>query len=148
MVSDSEPRYRLVDSQGNTVGTLYAKSGGTLALQEGSSGSDNEIELQTDGTLQTDSINTDGLSLTPINDFTFTFSSGEVLGFRSKLSDLNLGDPIIVSAVPNNDPGNSHAYAVNNIKWDDSNNALQVTISETLGNGGGEARITSWRLGV
>jgi len=62
MVSDSEPRYRLVDSQGNTVGTLYAKSGGTLALQEGSSGSDNEIELQTDGTLQTDSLNTDELS--------------------------------------------------------------------------------------
>lgn len=61
MVSDSEPRYRLVDSQGNTVGTLYAKSGGTLALQEGSSGSDNEIELQTDGTLQTDSLNTDQL---------------------------------------------------------------------------------------
>jgi len=61
MVSDSEPRYRLVDSQGNTVGTLYAKSGGTLALQEGSSGSDNEIELQTDGTLQTDSVKTSEL---------------------------------------------------------------------------------------
>jgi len=63
MVSDSEPRYRLVDSQGNTVGTLYAKSGGTLALQEGSSGSDNEIELQTDGTLQTDSVKTEKLTI-------------------------------------------------------------------------------------
>lgn len=62
MVSDSEPRYRLVDSNGNVVGTLYAKSGGTLAIQEGSSGSDNEIELQTDGTLQTDSLSTDNLS--------------------------------------------------------------------------------------
>lgn len=85
MVSDSEPRYRLVDSQGNVVGTLYAKSGGTLALQEGSSGSDNEIELQTDGTLQTDSLSTNqidnsGVPIETGDAFDFTdISSGSTL---------------------------------------------------------------------
>ena len=40
MVTDSEPRYRLVDGNGNPVGSVYAEPDGTLKLQEGS-GSDN-----------------------------------------------------------------------------------------------------------
>lgn len=52
MVSDQEPRYRLVDPDADTiVGTLYAKSDDTLALQEGTSGNDNEVTMATDGTL-------------------------------------------------------------------------------------------------
>lgn len=51
MVNDSEPRYQLVDSDGNVVGSLFATSGGTLVLQEGTSGSNNELELATDGTV-------------------------------------------------------------------------------------------------
>jgi len=49
MVTDQEPRYRLVDADGNVVGSLFAESDGTLKLQEGSSGNDNEVSLQTDG---------------------------------------------------------------------------------------------------
>jgi len=58
MVTDSEPRYRLVDGNGNPVGSVYAESDGTLKLQEGS-GSDNEAVLQPDGTLDVPSVNTD-----------------------------------------------------------------------------------------
>lgn len=58
MVSDSEPRYRLEDSNGNIVGSLFAEADGTLKLQEGTSGSDNELALGTDGTFTTDRIET------------------------------------------------------------------------------------------
>lgn len=51
MVTDSEPRYRLVDANGNIVGTFYAESDGTLKLQEGTSGNDNEVSIQSDGTV-------------------------------------------------------------------------------------------------
>jgi len=46
MVTDQEPRYRLVDADGNVVGSLFAESDGTLKLQEGTSGNDNELGLQ------------------------------------------------------------------------------------------------------
>ena len=51
MVNDSEPRYQLVDTNGNVVGSLFATSGGELVLQEGTSGSNNELTLATDGTV-------------------------------------------------------------------------------------------------
>ena len=59
MVSDQEPRYRLVDDEGNIVGSLYGKPDGTLALQEGTSGADNEATLGTDGTLSAPSVETE-----------------------------------------------------------------------------------------
>jgi len=52
MVTDQEPRYRLVDADGNVVGSLFAESDGTLKLQEGTSGNDNELSLTTQGALE------------------------------------------------------------------------------------------------
>jgi len=52
MVNDQEPRYRLVDADGNVVGSLFAESDGTLKLQEGTSGNDNELALTTEGALE------------------------------------------------------------------------------------------------
>jgi len=52
MVSDTEPRFRLVDGDGTVVGTLFAESDGTLKLQEGSSGNDNELSFTTQGALE------------------------------------------------------------------------------------------------
>jgi len=52
MVNDQEPRYRLVDADGNVVGSLFAESDGTLKLQEGTSGNDNELSLTTQGALE------------------------------------------------------------------------------------------------
>jgi len=47
MVSDNEPRYRLLDSSGAVVGTIYERADGSLALQEATS--ENEIVLRQDG---------------------------------------------------------------------------------------------------
>ena len=63
MVSDTEPRYRLVDSNGNIVGTLFAESDGTLKLQEGTSGSDNEVSVATDGTFTAPTVSTGRISI-------------------------------------------------------------------------------------
>jgi len=52
MVNDTEPRYRLVDANGDVVGSLFAESDGTVKLQEGTSGNDNELALTTQGTLE------------------------------------------------------------------------------------------------
>lgn len=59
MPSDTEPRYRLVDSNGNVVGSLYAEADGTLKLQEGTSGSDNEVSVATDGTFSAPAVSTE-----------------------------------------------------------------------------------------
>lgn len=88
----------------------------------------------------------DELTLTPVNDFTYTFSSGESIGFRGEFGDVELGDPLIVSAVPNNDPGNDHAYSVENIQWDESFADVRVRIAEVDDVGGGEGRITAWKI--
>jgi len=59
MVSDTEPRYRLKDpNTGDIVGSLYVKSDGTIALQESTSGSDNELLFNTDGTIVADNVPT------------------------------------------------------------------------------------------
>lgn len=80
MVTDSEPRYRLVDGNGNPVGSVYAEPDGTLKLQEGS-GSDNEAVLQPDGTLSVPAVNTENVTITDIfklDDSTETISSGSI----------------------------------------------------------------------
>jgi len=56
MVTDQEPRYRLVDADGDVVGSLFAETDGTLKLQEGTSGNDNELSLTTQGALETEQI--------------------------------------------------------------------------------------------
>lgn len=76
MVSDSEPRYRLVDADGNVVGSIYAQADGTLAIQEGTSASDNEATLATDGTWQVPSVDTEMLN----NAAVVTEDRGDELG--------------------------------------------------------------------
>jgi len=63
MVSDTEPRYRLVDANDNVVGSLYAEADGTLKLQEGTSGSDNEVSVATDGTFNAPAVSTAKLTV-------------------------------------------------------------------------------------
>jgi len=48
--------HQIVDADGNVVGSLSAESDGTLKLQEGTSGADNEIALNTDGSVGFDTI--------------------------------------------------------------------------------------------
>ena len=62
MTSDQEPRYRLVDSDGNIVGSLYGKADGSVAIQETDSGSDREVTLAPDGTFSAPSVETPSLS--------------------------------------------------------------------------------------
>ena len=67
MVSDQEPRYRLVDANGNIVGSLYGKADGSIAIQETASGSDREVALAPDGTFSApsgdfDSVSTESLA--------------------------------------------------------------------------------------
>ena len=62
MVSDQEPRYRLVDANGNIVGSLYGKADGSVAIQETDSGSDREVALAPDGTFSAPSVETDSVS--------------------------------------------------------------------------------------
>jgi len=59
MVTDQEPRYRLVDADGNVVGSLFAEPDGTLKLQEGTSGNDNELSLTTQGALEVEQLSGD-----------------------------------------------------------------------------------------
>jgi len=66
MVSDTEPRYRLVDSNGNVVGSLFAEADGTLKIQEGTSGSDNEVSLGTDGTVTAPAVSTGDLTVNSV----------------------------------------------------------------------------------
>ena len=62
MTSDQEPRYRLVDSDGNIVGSLYGKADGSVAIQETDSGSDREVTLAPDGTFSAPSVETESVS--------------------------------------------------------------------------------------
>jgi hypothetical protein len=61
MVTDQEPRYRLKDADGNVVGSLFAESDGTLKLQEGTSGNDNELSLTTQGALEVEQARVTGV---------------------------------------------------------------------------------------
>ena len=67
MTSDQEPRYRLVDSDGNIVGSLYGKADGSVAIQETTSGSDREVALAPDGTFSAPSVKTPSLSADDLN---------------------------------------------------------------------------------
>ncbi|AFH21738.1 hypothetical protein OSG_eHP8_00100 [environmental Halophage eHP-8] len=86
MVNDTEPRYRLVDSQGNVVGSLYAKSDGDVSLQHG--GSNTEFEITSAGlNLLTNDINSVG---------TLTATTGNIttadLGTLASALDANSQD--------------------------------------------------------
>ena len=62
MVSDQEPRYRLVDSNGNIVGSLYGKADGSIAIQETDSGADREVTRAPAGTFSAPSVETESVS--------------------------------------------------------------------------------------
>jgi len=109
-------------------------------------------DADSDGVVEADvdnqSVSTDALSLTPVLDETVTFSSGETRLRGITSPDAELGDRIIVSATPDNDPDNDHGYSVDSVKWVDSASAFQARITETESSGGGDARITAWVVGV
>ena len=73
MTSDQEPRYRLVDANGNIVGSLYGKPDGSVAIQETDSGADREVALAPDGTFSAPSVETESVS-------TERTSIGQVVG--------------------------------------------------------------------
>jgi len=148
MVSDTEPRFRLVDGDGTVVGTLFAESDGTLKLQEGSSGNDNELSFTTQGALEVEQAtvtSSTGFSLAVLGSKTgFGFDSGDsrTLKFNLGLSDM----PVVATAVPDGDPGNDHGYVVDEIAYDKSDDAIAVTITETRNAGGGSADIYLWQI--
>ena len=67
MVSDQEPRYRLVDSNGVIRGTLYGKPDGSVAIQETDSGADREVALAPDGTFSAPSVETESVGTENLN---------------------------------------------------------------------------------
>ena len=79
MVSDQEPRYRLVDSDGNIVGSLYGKADGSVAIQETDSGADREATLAPDGTFSAPSVETGSLSATGMTNVRAVLSSTQSL---------------------------------------------------------------------
>jgi len=146
MVNDTEPRYRLVDSNGNVVGSLFAEADGTLKLQEGTSGSDNEVSVATDGTFNAPAVSTDSLSLTPVLNNTATLSSGESIGSFGTINEP-VGTPLVATAVANNDPGNDVAFSVS-VFYDTSNDVYRASVTETKNDGGGEVKVVVWRIDV
>ena len=78
MTSDQEPRYRLVDSNGNIVGSLYGKTDGSIAIQETDSGADREVALAPDGTFSAPSVETESVSTDNLNDTPATVTWGDL----------------------------------------------------------------------
>ena len=79
MTSDQEPRYRLVDDEGNIVGSLYGKADGSIAIQETDSGADREVALAPDGTFSAPSVETESVSTEQlaIDEALLTYSNKE-----------------------------------------------------------------------
>ena len=78
MVSDQEPRYRLVDSDGNIVGSLYGKADGSIAIQETASGADREVALAPDGTFSAPSVETESVSTEELNNIIFAQPNDDI----------------------------------------------------------------------
>ena len=98
MVSDQEPRYRLVDANGNIVGSLYGKPDGSIAIQETDSGSDREVALAPDGTFSAPSVETPSLSAEDLES-TNREGWGEPIYTESDIPDdpeisFNLDEPL------------------------------------------------------
>jgi len=128
MVNDQEPRYRLVDADGNVVGSLFAESDGTLKLQEGTSGSDNELSLSPQGELSVSE-----LSLSPRVDETKSFNANETR-FFAVLKGVSPSAPVFPTVVPASGTGSSfviEAAAINS-----SENEIRWKVSEVGGSPG------------
>ena len=101
MVSDQEPRYRLVDSDGNIVGSLYGKADGSIAIQETDSGSDREVTLAPDGTFSAPSVETESVTTDELGrgEGSLITSDGSWTAVTSSVSE-NLDDVSSDSYVP------------------------------------------------
>lgn len=96
-ISDEE--YRIVDSNRNVVGTLFAESDGTLKLQEGTSGNENELVLQSDGTVQLDRAAVSEGSSKAVQDAAQTISSST---FTTISLDSTVRDELGIVDLSNN----------------------------------------------
>ena len=92
MVSDQEPRYRLVDANDNIVGSLYGKPDGSIAIQETDSGSDREVTLAPDGTFSAPSVETDSVTTGEAVADNLVLSSDQVANIS-----VHSGDQVTVS---------------------------------------------------
>ena len=141
MTSDQEPRYRLVDANGNIVGSLYGKPDGSVAIQETASGADREVTLAPDGTfsapsVETESVTTGRLDTGPKNVVehvkTKSPSGGEVqftgldLNDRYAIQFHVTGDDDIQMTFDEDDADGSYTY------WDDSGTRLSGEDTITL----------------
>ena len=89
-MADREPRYRLLDGDNNIVGVFYEKADGSIAIQEGNSGSDTEITIDGDG-LSTPAIDTELQSITDLVTATYPTSETTVASDNSD-HKINLSD--------------------------------------------------------
>jgi len=110
MVNDQEPRYRLVDADGDVVGSLFAESDGTLKLQEGTSGNDNELALTTQGALEAEQFFSDPVAVRLTKTSNQTINAGTLTEVTWDTSDeLNASAPALADlsnngvTVPNDD---------------------------------------------
>ena len=94
MVSDQEPRYRLVDDNGNIVGSLYGKPDGSVAIQETDSGADREVALAPDGTFSAPSVETESVSTEQLNSAEFADPNGKSI--QDAINDAGQGGHVIV----------------------------------------------------
>lgn len=97
MTSDQEPRYRLVDADGNIVGSLYGKADGSVAIQETDSGADREVALAPDGTfsapsVETESVSTDQLTSTDGSVFGHEIDTDSTTGSGSDDLEVSVDD--------------------------------------------------------
>ena len=154
MTSDQEPRYRLVDANGNIVGSLYGKANGSIAIQETASGADREVALAPDGTfsapsVETESVSTESLGITEdglkstqgIHDFESLDNEALDVTFDNLPSDVDTW--VVKIKIQDEIPGDDRELhcRVNNLSTDEYD---FVTIADT-GMGLQEGQ-SSWTL--
>ena len=138
MTSDQEPRYRLVDANGNIVGSLYGKPDGSVAIQETGSGADREVALAPDGTFSAPSVETESVSTEKGNIDNVTLQQGTVSDITIHSGDLvSLGAAEYATIFDSTEPtdvlsGSVHGGEVDEfrITWsDDSTEVFRPTNS-------------------
>jgi len=139
MVTDTEPRYRLVDANGNVVGSLFAESDGTLKLQEGTSGNDNELSFTTQGELQVEQ-----LSLTALIDEIKSFNANETRAFGTG-AGVDVSEPVIPTVIPASDVSGNPGFTIDSVVWNDSSGELRWSVSEVNGTAS-DARFILWKI--
>lgn len=93
-----------------------------------------------------ESVDAGALNLTPLVDETFVLSGAQTVG--RAITGASVGDRIVATAVPNEDPDNNLGATVDEIFWNDAAGEVRARISETENDGGGTVRFTAWKVGV